>query len=398
MVNFFNQCFLDKNKIMKNKLIRITTVPVSLNVLLKGQLAFMNQFYKVIGVSTYVEHQFSEIKSREKIELISVNMTRTISPLKDIVALYKLYTFLKKEKPFIVHSHTPKAGTIGMIAAKLAGVPHRFHTIAGLPLLESRGSKRKLLNYVEKITYSCATKVFPNSYGLKEIILENKFTNSNKLKVIANGSTNGIDCSYYDASLFSENDKSNFKENLGISSIDFVFIFVGRLVGDKGINELVQSFKRVSADVENVKLLLVGPYEKNLDPLRKLTIEEIDNNKNIITVGAQKDVRPFFAIANVLVFPSYREGFPNVVMQAGAMGLPSIVSNINGCNEIILEGENGLIIPVKNVELLFEAMNKMFNEKEVYLKMSTKSRDLVLTRYEQKYVWEQLLNEYQNLE
>lgn len=382
---------------MKNKLIRITTVPVSLNVLLKGQLAFMNQFYKVIGVSTYVEHQFLEIKNRENIELISVNMTRTISPLKDIVALYKLYSFLKKEKPFIVHSHTPKAGTIGMIAAKLAGVPHRFHTIAGLPLLESKGAKRKLLNYVEKLTYSCATKIFPNSYGLKEIILENKFTNSNKLKVIAKGSTNGIDCTHYDASLFLENDKTSLKENLGISTKDFVFIFVGRLVGDKGINELVQSFKRVSADVENVKLLLVGPYEKNLDPLKKVTIEEIDNNKNIITVGAQKDVRPYFAIANVLVFPSYREGFPNVVMQAGAMGLPSIVSNINGCNEIILEGENGLIIPVKNVELLFEAMNKMLNEKEAYLKMSTKSRDLVLTRYEQKYVWEQLLNEYQNL-
>jgi glycosyltransferase involved in cell wall biosynthesis len=382
---------------MKNKLIRITTVPVSLNVLLKGQLAFMNQFYKVIGVSTYVEHQFLEIKNRENIELISVNMTRTISPLKDIVALYKLYSFLKKEKPFIVHSHTPKAGTIGMIAAKLAGVPHRFHTIAGLPLLESKGAKRKLLNYVEKLTYSCATKIFPNSYGLKEIILENKFTNSNKLKVIANGSTNGIDCTHYDASLFLENDKTSLKENLGISTKDFVFIFVGRLVGDKGINELVQSFKRVSADVENVKLLLVGPYEKNLDPLKKATIEEVDNNKNIITVGAQKDVRPYFAIANVLVFPSYREGFPNVVMQAGAMGLPSIVSNINGCNEIILQGENGLIIPVKNVELLFEAMNKMLNEKETYLKMSTKSRDLVLTRYEQKYVWEQLLNEYQNL-
>jgi glycosyltransferase involved in cell wall biosynthesis len=284
-----------------------------------------------------------------------------------------------------------------MIAAKLAGVPHRFHTIAGLPLLESKGAKRKLLNYVEKLTYSCATKIFPNSYGLKEIILENKFTNSNKLKVIANGSTNGIDCTHYDASLFLENDKTSLKENLGISTKDFVFIFVGRLVGDKGINELVQSFKRVSADVENVKLLLVGPYEKNLDPLKKATIEEVDNNKNIITVGAQKDVRPYFAIANVLVFPSYREGFPNVVMQAGAMGLPSIVSNINGCNEIILQGENGLIIPVKNVELLFEAMNKMLNEKETYLKMSTKSRDLVLTRYEQKYVWEQLLNEYQNL-
>lgn len=382
----------------KKKIIRITTVPVSLNVLLKGQLAFMNQFYKVIGVSAYEEHHFSEIKNREHIELESLTMTRTISPLKDLIALYKLYFFLKKEKPFIVHSHTPKAGTIGMIAAKLAGVPHRFHTIAGLPLLESKGAKRKLLNLVEKITYSCATKILPNSIGLKEIIVENKFTNANKLKVIANGSSNGIDCTHYDSSLFFEDEKTSLKENLGISTKDFVFIFVGRMVGDKGINELVQSFKKLSANLDNVKLLLVGPFEKNLDPLKKVTIEEIDNNKNIIAVGAQKDVRPYFAIANVLVFPSYREGFPNVVMQAGAMGLPSIVTNINGCNEIVIEGENGIIIPMKNAELLYQAMMKMLNEKDKYHLMSKKSRDLIVNRFEQKFVWEQLLKEYQNLE
>lgn len=382
---------------MNNKLIRITTVPVSLNVLLKGQLAFMNQFYKVIGVTSYVEAQFIEIQEREKIELVNVEFTRTISPLKDCISLYKLYVFLKKEKPFIVHSHTPKAGTIGMIAAKLAGVPHRFHTIAGLPLLESKGAKRKLLNIVEKITYSCATKIFPNSHGLKEIIVENKFTHADKLKVIANGSSNGIDCIHYNASLYSENDKTSLREKLGISSNDFVFIFVGRMVGDKGINELVKSFKRLSTDVENVKLLLVGPFENNLDPLKKNTIEEIDSNNKIIAVGAQKDVRPYFAIANVLVFPSYREGFPNVVMQAGAMGLPSIVTNINGCNEIIIEGENGLIIPVKNIELLYQAMIKILNEKDEYRIMSQKSRDLIVKRYEQKYVWEQLLKEYQSL-
>ncbi|WP_445717621.1 glycosyltransferase family 4 protein [Flavobacterium sp.] len=382
---------------MNNKLIRITTVPVSLNVLLKGQLAFMNQFYKVIGVTSYVEAQFTEIQEREKIELVNIEFTRTISPVKDLIALYKLYFFLKKEKPFIVHSHTPKAGTIGMIAAKLAGVPHRFHTIAGLPLLEHKGFKRKLLNFVEKITYSCATKIFPNSHGLKEIIVENKFTHADKLKVIANGSSNGIDCSHYDSSLFLDSEKKNLKESLGISEKDFVYIFVGRLVGDKGINELVQSFKKLSANLDNVKLLLVGPFENNLDPLKADTIEEIHTNRSIISVGIQKDVRPYFAIANALVFPSYREGFPNVVMQAGAMGLPSIVTNINGCNEIILEGQNGYIIPVKNVELLYEAMNIILNNREDYLKMSQNSRKLIKDRYEQKYVWKQLLEEYQSL-
>ena len=144
--------------------------------------------------------------------------------------------------------------------------------------------------------------------------------------------------------LFSINDKEDLKTNLGIKDIDFVFIFVGRIVSDKGINELVEAFDKISLVEENIKLLLVGPFEDELDPLQKKTKLLINNNDKIILVGYQNDVRPYFSISNCLVFPSYREGFPNVVMQAGAMKLPSIVSDINGCNEIIENNINGLVI------------------------------------------------------
>lgn len=378
------------------KIIRITTVPVSLSGLLKGQLHFMSTHYKVIGVSTGGEG-LDNVRKQEGIEVIPVEMTRKITPWKDLMAVFTLYKVFKKEKPFIVHSHTPKAGTVGMLAARLAGVKHRLHTIAGLPLVEATGAKRDLLNAVEKITYACATKIYPNSRGLKDIILDNNFTTEKKMKIIGEGSSNGIDTSFFDSSIFDDVQKNELKNTLGISKNDIVFTFVGRLVKDKGINELLAVFNKLSQKYSHVKLLLVGTYEKDLDPLLEKTEHIIKNNTKVISVGWQKDVRPYFAITTVFVFPSYREGFPNVVMQAGAMGIYSIVTNINGCNEIIIEGENGTIIPVKSTEILHTTM-KGFCEK-TYIKYDTKKcRELIKTRYERNYIWNEILNEYKSLE
>jgi glycosyltransferase involved in cell wall biosynthesis len=325
-------------------------------------------------------------------------MTRKITPLKDLKAVWQLYRYFKKVHPFIVHTHTPKAGTVGMLAAKLAGVPHRLHTVAGLPLLETNGNKRKLLNFVERITYGCATMIYPNSLGLKTIIVKEQFCKPAKLKVIGNGSSNGINTSYYNPLLFSYEEREILKSNLGIDFNDFVFIFVGRLVKDKGINELVTAFSNLSSVHNHIKLLMVGPQEPDLDPLLATTLAIIQNNKSIITTGYQNDVRPYFALANALVFPSYREGFPNVVLQAGAMGLPSIVTNINGCNEIIEDQINGLIIPVKDTVALETAMKRLMNDAEGYRKMQQNARPLIVSRYEQQVVWEAILAEYRRLE
>lgn len=379
----------------KLKLIRITTVPISLNLLIKGQMRFMTENNFEVIVASAKGNEIEQVIKNEGCKHKTLPLTRKITPLKDIWALYVLYRFFKKEKPGIVHTHTPKAGTIGMIAAKLAGVPNRLHTIAGLPLLEAAGNKRRLLNFVEKVTYSCATKIYPNSFGLKDIILKNKFCKPNKLKVIANGSSNGIDTWHYDSSHFTVECKNNLREELGINKNDFVFIFVGRLVGDKGINELIDAFSKLQTP--NSKLLLVGPLEAELDPLQKSTLNEIEQNKSIKTVGYQNDVRPYFTIANALVFPSYREGFPNVVLQAGAMGLPCVVSNINGCNEIIVENLNGIIIPVKDTMAIYDAMKKMVEDVSFYNQLIQNSRKRIVENYEQIVVWEAILEEYKYL-
>lgn len=379
----------------KPKLIRITTVPISHNVLLKGQHHFMAENnLEVIAVSSGGK-ELDEVAEREQIRTIAIDMTRTISPWKDLKSLWKFYRFCKKEKPQIVHSHTPKAGIVGMLGAKLAGVPVRMHTVAGLPLMEATGFKRKILNFVEKLTYRSATNVYPNSKGLYDFILQKKLATSKKLKVIAEGSSNGINTSYFSKEQLLNDDLTALKQRLNIQELDFVFVFVGRLVGDKGINELITAFKQLK--ITNVKLLLVGPLESELDPLLSETLQEIEQNPLIISIGFQKDVRPYFAISNCLVFPSYREGFPNVVMQAGAMELPSIVSNINGCNEIIKEAQNGLIIPPKNSIALHQAMRKIQEDKALYQTLQNNSRKMIVERYEQEKIWKAILEEYEQL-
>lgn len=376
------------------KIIRVTTVPISLGKLLQGQLKFMSQYYDIIGVSGKGEGQLDVVSKNEGVRVIPVEMTRKITPFKDLKAVYTLYKLFKKEKPQIVHSHTPKAGTLSMLAAKLAGVPHRLHTIAGLPLLEATGAKRILLDTVEKATYACATKIYPNSSGLNDIIITNKYTSPKKLKVIANGSSNGIDTSFFDPGLYSEEENLKLSESLGIQSTDTVIIYVGRLVKDKGIHELIDAFKKLNAASATAKLVLVGTYEKDLDPLLPETEEEINTNSNIIMVGWQNDVRPYFAISDVLAFPSYREGFPNVVMQAASMGLASVVTDINGCNEIITDGINGKIIPVKDTELLFQNLKMLVEDKTQRDTLAANARESITSRYERKVVWEALLEEY----
>lgn len=334
------------------------------------------------------------IENREQSKFITVNMTRMISPFKDIISLIRMIRVLHKLKPQIVHTHTPKAGLIGMAAAWFVRVPIRLHTVAGLPLMESSGSKRKILEWVEWLTYRCAVKVYPNSKNLREFIIENKFCKPGKLEVIGDGSSNGIDTSYFESNPTIIKQAEKIKTELGFTDGDFIFLFVGRLVKDKGIEELTQAFSELNKKYPHARLLLVGPFEPERDPLSADCLYEINNNRHIITTGFQSEIRPYLALSHALAFPSYREGFPNVPMQAGCFNLPSIVTNINGCNEIIEDRENGLVIPVKDTRSLQKAMELMIGDQSLYLHIKNNSRRMIVGRYEQNKIWKLILQEY----
>ena len=372
------------------KLFRIATIPASLESLLKGQLRMLNEHYEVVAVSSPGE-SMSVLRDREGVRTIEVPMERRISLVKDFISLLRMIWLFARERPDMVHSITPKAGLISMLAGWITRVPVRMHTFTGLVFPTATGRMQQLLIWMDRLTCACATHINPEGEGVKRDLIAYRITKK-PLHVIANGNVNGIDLAYFDRTDEIMKQAATYRKEGS-----FTFCFVGRMVRDKGINELVSAFIRLHKQHPQARLLLVGHFEKELDPVSPETEKAIMEHPAICFVGFQPDVRPFLAVSDALVFPSYREGFPNVVIQAGAMGLPSIVTDINGCNEIVLPNENGVIIPPRNEEALYLAMENFLLHPEEIQHMAEKARPLIASRYDQKIVWKALLNEYKRI-
>lgn len=378
------------------KLIRITTVPDSLKILLKNQLKFFNSYFEVIAVSSGGK-KLKDVEKDEGVKTYSIEMTRKITPLKDLIAIIKMTILFLMEKPYIVHSHTPKAGFVSMTAAWFARVPNRIHTVAGLPLMEAKGIRKKVLILIEKIIYYTATKVLPNSFRLKDYILKNGFTNKNKINVIGHGSTNGINLDYFSKNEDIIKKASLLRTKLNIEENDCIFLYIGRIVKDKGVNELISAFNMLVKKYEKTKLVLVGNFEDDLNTISNNSKNILNNNKNIRVCGFQNDIRPYFSMCDVFVFPSYREGFPNVVLQACSFEIPCIVTDINGSNEIIKNNINGKIIKKKSINELFDAMHSLLKSEQSRKELTKVSRKIVEQKFKQKFVWDELLKFYKGL-
>ncbi len=382
---------------MKNKvrLLRITTVPISLKLLLAGQLNyFRNKRYEVLAVSAEGPEIIGE--KIDGAEHQVVPMTRKITPFQDLYCLIQLIIIIVDFKPHIIHTHTPKAGLLGMLAGWICGTPVRLHTVAGLPLMEKRGLLKRLLVLMERLTYACATGVLPNSQGLKRYI-EQHISAMPKVKVIGRGSSNGIDTLLFRRRESLEEAARTIRARHGIGSGDLVFGFVGRVVKDKGICELVESFQLVRDRIvgKRMFLLVVGPLEQDLDPIPEKELEFLTEDKNVVLAGYQTDVRPWIMASDIFVFPSYREGFPNVVMQACCLEVPCIVSDINGCNEIVRHEETGLIVKPKDGEALAHAMMDLAGNDERRTGMARAAREFVCAHFDQRRIWEELSHTYE---
>lgn len=375
------------------KIIRTSTVPGSINSFCRDLLKELQEKekYKVIVVSS-PGTALEEIKVREGVRTYSVSMERHISLFKDLKSLFGLIKVFRKERPTMVHSITPKAGLLSMIAAWICRVPVRLHTFTGLIFPTSTGLKQKILILTDRLTCACATHIVPEGEGVKQDLQRFNITKK-PLRVLGYGNIKGIDLKRFDPELPEIKKEAAKIQKKKI----FTFIFIGRLVRDKGINELIQAFKRLNKEFPDTRLLLVGGKEQNLDPLESDTLLEMENNPAIEAVGPQTDVRPWLLASDVFVFPSYREGFPNVVIEAGAMGIPSIVTDINGSREIIIEGKNGIIIPSHDINSLFDAMVKMLQDNDQRKIMISNARALIVSRYEQTYVRQCLKDYYKEL-
>lgn len=324
--------------------------------------------------------------------VVIVDMERHISPFKDLRSLWKMIRVFQRERPDMVHSMTPKAGLICMMAGWITRVPVRVHTFTGLVFPTTKGLKRKILMATDWLTCAFATHVIPEGEGVKNDLLNNGITHK-PIRVLGYGNVRGIDLERFDPNREDVQQAATKIRKDGV----FTFIFIGRLVGDKGINELVEAFSRLNAQYPKTRLILVGDMEQNLDPLKPETLVEIKDNSAIEAVGPQSDVRPWLVASDAFVFPSYREGFPNVVIEAGAMGLPSIVTDINGSREIIIDGKNGIIIPPRQSDVLQRAMEIFVTDRDLRRSLSDNARGMISSRFEQGFVRKSLKDYYNEI-
>ncbi len=372
------------------KIIRAVTVSLSIEFFEPMIKDLQDRGHEVVSISS--DGPELERLRNKNVRTIIVPMERHISPIKDIRSLWKMIKVFHEEKPEIVHSMTPKAGMVCMVAAWICRVPRRIHTFTGLVWPTATGFKRRLLMFTDWLTCACATHIIPEGKGVMND-LQSHITKKS-MKVLGYGNVRGVNLERFSLRPeIVEAAKSIKKADI------FTFIFVGRIVGDKGINELIEAFTHLLKEKKNIRLVIVGHYEDTLDPLKPATIDTIQKTSQVEIVGTKygEELPTYYAASDCFVFPSYREGFPNTVMEAGAMGLPCIVTDINGSREIIENGKNGVIIPSKDTDALYEAMKNMINDNVAYTKMTANARPMIESRFEQGFVRRCLLDFYDKI-
>ena len=347
--------------------------------------------FEIVALSSEGPEQAS-LRDELGVRTITVEIKRRPSLFKDIVSLVKLVRVFRKEKPLIVHSMSAKCGLVSMMAAKIAGVPHRVHSFTGLAFPTATGLSRIILMITEKLTCMASNHLLPEGNGVKGALQQ--YITKKEMTVLGYGNIRGIDLVQYDRT----SEVIEAASRIKIQGV-FTFLFVGRIVKDKGINELVAAFKKLYGSHPDVRLILVGPYEDDIDPISLETREAISCYNGITAVGKKTgvDLLSYYAASDCFVFPSYREGFPNVVIEAGAMGLPSVVTDIFGSNEIIIEGVNGLIVPPRDEDALYEAMKRMVEDNGLRIRLASNAREMIASRYEESFVRRCLIDYYHQI-
>lgn len=379
------------------KLIRITTAPLSLKYLLSGQMKYMNENgFDVLMVSSDGK-EWPDLLANEKCRNKIVPMTRQITPFKDIASLWRLYRLFKKEKPEIVHSHTPKAGLLAMLAAKFAGVKIRIHTIAGLRFMTASGMKRRILVFMEKLTAKAAHHVWPNSYSLLAYIKKNKLVRESKLEVMGHGSSNGVNLNRYSPAALNPGKLEEIKKQVSFDPQYKYLLNMGRIVKDKGIDEVLKVFSKVQQNDPQLKLIVLGAFEDDLDPISEEARNILQTHPAVIHIDWSDHVEYFMHIAHLLVHASYREGFPNTLLQAGAMNCPIVCTEIEGSVDIVTHKETGLIFKPGNAEDLHEKLMYALEHPEEMKQLAINLRKKVEDKFSQPYLYGCIRQRYMEL-
>jgi len=334
-----------------------------------------------------------EVPRPDGVRVLEVPMEREISPVRDIRSIWHLWGILRTLRPTVTNVGTPKAGLLGGFAAWLNRVPCRFYTLHGLRFETTTGLRRKLLILAERLACRFAHRVVCVSHSVREKAIASGLVDRERALIFGAGSCNGVDVARFAATPQRTWRAAELRRQFGIPSDAPVALFVGRLTCDKGIAELVEAFLQLENRIPNLRLLLVGSFEDG-DPLPEDIHKRLETHDRVILAGPVNDTAPYYAMADVLVLPSHREGLPTVVLEAHAAGKPVIGAAATGIVDLVVDGETGLLFPVGDVSSLADAIARLTEDKALARKLADAGLDQVNRKFRQELIWAALRREY----
>jgi glycosyltransferase involved in cell wall biosynthesis len=375
------------------RLVHVTTVPMSFTFL-RRQVGYMRQRGFDVAAVSSPGPEATHFAAAEQVRVYAVEMPRRVTVLQDLRAVAGLLRVLRRERPDIVHAHTPKGGLLGMIAATLAGVDSRVYHMRGLPVMTALGARRALLWLTEWVACALAHRVICVSHSLRDVALGLRLVPPSKIAVLLGGSGNGVDAAgRFDPAGLAADARDATRARFGIPADAVVVGFVGRLVREKGIVELTAAWKDVRDSHPRAHLLLVGPFEPQ-DPVPAEVERALRDDPRVHLAGEDWNTPSLYAAMDVVVLPTYREGFPNVPLEAAAMGLPVVATRIPGCIDAVADGRTGTLVPPRDAVALGRAMRAYIEDGDLRRQHGTEGRARVLGEFRQEALWEALYEEY----
>lgn len=384
---------------MRIKLAHVATVPVTLNYFLRGQIEYMkDKGLEVLAVAS-PGPMLDELAERTGIEGFGIYMHRGISPLTDLVTLARLLALFRRHKPTVVHGSTAKAGLMSMLAAALAGTPVRVYTLRGLMLETRTGMARGLLRITELLTCLLAHRVFAVSHSVARQVVRHKLCPQDKVRVLRNGSSNGVEAvDRFNPSNVTESTRRKLRNDLSLPFEARILGYVGRLVGDKGVTDLIEAWKTIREQEEDLFLVMIGPFE-NHDPVSRSVMEIVHSDSRIVRKeSVPNDLMPsYYSIMDLLILPTYREGFPNVLLEAAAMELPVVATRVTGCVDAVEDGVTGTLVPSRNPQALAQAALAYLRDPALGRGHGTAARQRVIKDFCPADIWDALYLDYLDL-
>ncbi len=385
------------NKISGRKICLVASIPGTLRAFYSGLIKRLRELSVDVTIVTSDGPELHDFEKKLGCRIFPVEITRKMSPFRDLLAILRLARYFRREKYDIVHAHVPKGGFVGMLAAILAGLPVRIYTLHGLLLETSTGLKRKLLWLIETLTCRTAATVLVVSPSVRTRTLQERLCPPEKMRILGNGTACGINIEHFNPAKRTPALRSSVRANLKIPDDAVVVGYVGRIVPDKGIECLVNAFELAGNKVDNIYMTLVGRIETVRETLPQDVLRRIENNPRIIRTGMVSDIVPLYSAMDFVVLPSRREGFPYVPMEAASLALPVIVSRATGCVDAVVDNVTGLIVDVDDSEQLCEAILKLAGDVELRKNLGNNGSERVRRFFDEKIIVEKHIQFYESM-